>query len=29
MGFRNQLNVLINWIWNYFTYDHSVRIILD
>jgi NADH dehydrogenase len=29
MGFRNQLNVLINWIWNYFTYDRSVRIILD
>lgn len=29
MGFRNRLNVLINWIWNYFTYDRSVRIILD
>ena len=29
MGFRNQLNVLVNWIWNYFTYDRSVRIILD
>ena len=29
LGFRNQLNVLINWIWNYFTYDRSVRIILD
>lgn len=29
MGFRNQLNVLINWIWNYFTYDRSVRIILE
>jgi NADH dehydrogenase len=29
LGFRNQLNVLINWVWNYFTYDRSVRIILD
>jgi NADH dehydrogenase len=29
MGFRNRLNVLINWIWNYFTYDRSVRIILE
>jgi NADH dehydrogenase len=29
LGFRNQLNVLVNWIWNYFTYDRSVRIILD
>lgn len=27
MGFRNRLNVLVNWIWNYFTYDRSVRII--
>lgn len=29
LGFRNRLNVFINWIWNYFTYDRSVRIILD
>jgi NADH dehydrogenase len=29
LGFRNRLNVLVNWIWNYFTYDRSVRIILD
>jgi NADH dehydrogenase len=29
MGFRNQLNVLVNWTWNYFTYDRSVRIILE
>ncbi len=28
MGFRNQLSVLVNWIWNYFTFDRSVRIIL-
>lgn len=29
MGFRNRLNVLINWVWNYFTYDRSVRIIFE
>lgn len=29
MGFRNRLNVLINWVWNYFTFDHSVRLILN
>ncbi|NIV14328.1 MAG: FAD-dependent oxidoreductase [Aliifodinibius sp.] len=29
IGFRNRLNVLINWIWNYLTYDRSVRIILE
>ena len=29
MGFRNQLNVLVNWTWNYLTYDRSVRIILE
>jgi NADH dehydrogenase len=29
MGFRNRLNVFIHWVWNYFTYDRSVRIILD
>ncbi|KAA3663765.1 MAG: NAD(P)/FAD-dependent oxidoreductase [Chloroflexi bacterium] len=27
LGFRNRLNVFINWVWNYFTYDRSVRII--
>ena len=27
MGFRNRLNVFINWVWNYLTYDRSVRII--
>ncbi|HRW05650.1 MAG TPA: NAD(P)/FAD-dependent oxidoreductase [Caldilineaceae bacterium] len=27
LGFRNRLNVLINWAWNYLTYDRSVRII--
>jgi len=29
IGFRNKLNVLVNWLWNYLTYDRSVRIILD
>jgi NADH dehydrogenase len=28
MGFRNRINVLVNWIWEYWTYDRSVRIIL-
>jgi NADH:ubiquinone reductase (H+-translocating) len=28
MGFRNRINVLTNWAWNYLTYDRSVRIIL-
>ena len=28
LGFRNRLNVFINWVWNYFTFDRSVRIIL-
>jgi NADH dehydrogenase len=29
LGFRNQVVVLVNWIWNYFTFDRSVRIILE
>lgn len=29
MGFRNRLNVFINWVWNYLTYDRSVRLILE
>lgn len=29
LGFRNRLNVLVNWVWNYFTFDRSVRIILE
>ena len=28
IGFRNRLNVLINWMWNYFTYDRSSRLIV-
>lgn len=29
VGFRNRISVLLSWIWNYLTYDRSVRIILD
>ncbi|GJM41924.1 MAG: pyridine nucleotide-disulfide oxidoreductase [Ardenticatenaceae bacterium] len=29
LGFRNRINVFVNWMWNYFTYDRSVRIILE
>jgi len=29
LGFRNRLTVLVNWVWSYFTYDRSVRIILE
>lgn len=27
-GFRNRFNVLINWMYNYYTYDRSARVIL-
>ena len=29
VGFRNRLNVLLNWTWNYLTYDRGARLILD
>ena len=29
MGFRNRATVFIDWVWNYFTYDRSVRVILE
>ncbi len=29
MGFRNRISVLVNWVWNYLTYDRSARIILE
>ncbi|MEP7289331.1 MAG: NAD(P)/FAD-dependent oxidoreductase [Chloroflexota bacterium] len=29
IGFRNRLNVLVNWTYNYWTWDRGVRIILD
>lgn len=28
LGMRNKLNVLLNWIWNYFTYSTSLRLLL-
>jgi len=29
VGFRNRTAVLASWIWNYVTYDHAARLILD
>ena len=29
MGFRNRANVLVNWAWNYLTYDRGARILTD
>lgn len=29
LGFRNRMNVLVNWVWNYVTFDRSVRLILE
>jgi NADH dehydrogenase len=29
IGFRNRLVVLINWSWNYLTWDRPTRVILD
>jgi NADH:ubiquinone reductase (H+-translocating) len=29
VGFRNRLLVLVNWAWNYFTWDRASRVILD
>lgn len=29
IGFRNRAVVLLNWAWNYITYDRSTRVILD
>lgn len=28
LGVRNKLVVLINWVWNYLTYDQSIRLII-
>ena len=28
IGFRNRLVVLVDWIWNYFSYDRGIRLIL-
>jgi NADH:ubiquinone reductase (H+-translocating) len=29
VGFKNRVAVLASWIWNYATYDHAARLILD
>lgn len=29
MGFRNRANVLVNWAWNYVTYDRASRLLAD
>ncbi|MDX1546635.1 MAG: NAD(P)/FAD-dependent oxidoreductase [Rhodothermales bacterium] len=29
VGFRNRLNVFVNWIYNYFTFDRNARLILE
>ena len=28
IGFRNKVVILFNWVWNYITYDRSIRLIL-
>jgi NADH dehydrogenase len=28
IGARNRIVVFINWVWNYFTYDHALRLII-
>ncbi len=28
VGFRNRLVILINWVWNYFSYDRAIRLII-
>ena len=28
VGFRNRFMVFINWMWNYFTYDRAIRLII-
>ena len=29
IGFKNKLFVMINWLWNYLTYDQSLRVIIN
>jgi NADH dehydrogenase len=29
IGFRNRVSVMLSWMYNYFTYDRSARLILD
>lgn len=28
IGFRNRMNVMVNWAWNYLTYDRASRLIV-
>jgi NADH dehydrogenase len=28
VGFRNKVIVFTNWIWNYFTFDRGIRLII-
>ncbi len=28
VGFRNRIVVLVNWVWNYFSYDRGIRLII-
>lgn len=28
VGFRNRIIVFINWLWNYISYDHAIRLII-
>jgi NADH dehydrogenase len=28
IGFRNKVVVVLNWFWNYITYDQSLRVII-
>ena len=29
IGFRNRANVLVNWAWNWLTWDRGSRIVVD
>jgi NADH dehydrogenase len=29
MGFRNRINVFVNWCWNYLTYDRGSRLLAE
>ena len=29
IGFRNRANVLVNWAWNYLTYDRASRVVVE
>jgi NADH dehydrogenase len=29
IGTKNKVQTFLNWVWNYFTYDQSLRLILS